>query len=48
MWFVAGWRDTDMPGMAMAEITVAGPALEWTANDVTAIGERFLRRVAAS
>jgi hypothetical protein len=30
--------------MAMTEITVATPALEWTAEDITEIGERFLSR----
>ncbi|HZC25920.1 MAG TPA: beta-eliminating lyase-related protein [Actinopolymorphaceae bacterium] len=45
VWFAAGWRDTDLPGMAMAEVTVAAPALDWTADDVATIGELFLRRV---
>jgi threonine aldolase len=48
VWFASGWRDTDVPGVAMAEVTVAGPALEWTADDVAAVGARFLRRVAGS
>jgi threonine aldolase len=46
VWFAGGWRDTEIPGMAMTEITVAGPALEWAAEDVTEAGERLLGRVA--
>ncbi|MCG5470224.1 beta-eliminating lyase-related protein [Micromonospora sp. LAH09] len=45
VWFAAGWQDTDLPGMAMTEITVAAPGLDWTTEDVTEIGERFLSRV---
>ncbi len=48
VWFAAGWRDSDVPGMAMAEVTIAAPALEWTADEVAEMGERFLRRVAHS
>jgi threonine aldolase len=44
VWFVAGWQETNVPGMAMTEITVATPALEWTTEDIAEIGERFLRR----
>jgi threonine aldolase len=43
LWFVGGWRDADVPGMAVAEVTVAEAAMEWTAEDVVAAGERFLR-----
>lgn len=46
VWFAGGWRDGDVPGTAMTEITVADPALEWTADDVTAVGTRFLDRAA--
>lgn len=46
VWFTAGWLDTDVPGIAMTEITVAGPALEWTGRDIADAGERFLNRVA--
>jgi len=46
VWFAAGWRDSEVPGMAMTEITVAGPALAWTAEDVVATGELFVRRAA--
>ena len=45
VWFAAGWQETDVPGMAMTEITVADPALDWTTEDVTEIGARFLSRV---
>jgi threonine aldolase len=35
-----GWRDSAVPGHALTEVTVAGPALEWTAGDVAeALGE---------
>jgi hypothetical protein len=47
VWFAAGWQDTEVPGVAMAEITVAGPALEWTAADVAEAGERLIGRVTA-
>jgi threonine aldolase len=46
VWFAAGWRDSEVPGIAMTEITVAGPALEWTAEEVIEAGERFLGRAA--
>ena len=45
VWFAAGWQDTDVPGVARTEITVARPALGWTTEDITEIGERFLSRV---
>jgi len=45
-WFVGGWRDTEVPGMALAEVTVAGPALELDADQVVDLADRFLRRVA--
>ncbi|MFF5174868.1 threonine aldolase family protein [Micromonospora sp. NPDC000089] len=48
VWFVGGWRDTDVPGLALAEVTVAGAALEFDAAAVAEVGERFLRRVAAA
>jgi threonine aldolase len=47
VWFADGWQDTEVPGMAMTEITVATPALEWTTKDITEVGERFLGRVAS-
>jgi threonine aldolase len=46
VWFAAGWQDTDIPGMAMTEVTVAAPALEWTAEDIAEVGERLLSRAA--
>jgi len=45
VWFVGGWRDGEAPGQAMAEVTVAAGALEWTAEDVAATAERFLAKV---
>ncbi len=47
VWFAAFWQDTEVPGQAMTEITVAAPALDWTADDITEVGDRFLRRAAA-
>ncbi len=44
-WFVGNWRDTDTPGLALAEVTVAGPALELDADQVTELADRFLRRL---
>ncbi|BAL93137.1 putative lyase [Actinoplanes missouriensis 431] len=42
VWFAGGWRDTEVPGVAMAELTIAAAALEWTAADVADAGERLL------
>ncbi|MCX4470010.1 beta-eliminating lyase-related protein [Micromonospora sp. NBC_01655] len=47
-WFVGGWRDTEVPGLAMAEVTVAAPALDLDATQVADLGGRFLRRLAAT
>jgi threonine aldolase len=47
VWFAAGWWDTDVPGMATTEITVAGPALEWSVEDIAEAGARFLHRLPA-
>ncbi|MEU8259960.1 beta-eliminating lyase-related protein [Micromonospora sp. NPDC048999] len=47
-WFVGGWRDTEVPGIALAEVTVAGPALELDADQVVDLADRFLRRVSRS
>lgn len=44
-WFVGGWRDTEVPGMALAEVTIAGPALELDADGVRELAGRFLRRL---
>ncbi|MEV6306016.1 beta-eliminating lyase-related protein [Actinoplanes sp. NPDC051861] len=45
IWFVGGWRDTEVPGVAMTEVTIAAAALEWTAADVVETGHRFLQKV---
>ncbi|MBM0237439.1 threonine aldolase [Micromonospora sp. ATA32] len=45
VWFVGGWQDTEVPGMAMAEVTVADPALALDADQVVELADRFLRRV---
>ncbi|GAA1240981.1 beta-eliminating lyase-related protein [Kitasatospora nipponensis] len=45
-WFVAHWQDA-APGLATAEVTVAAPALAWSAADVTEAGTRFLELAAA-
>ncbi|NES12665.1 MULTISPECIES: low specificity L-threonine aldolase [Micromonospora] len=47
-WFVGGWRDTEVPGVALAEVTVAGPALELDADRVVDLADRFLRRLPQS
>ncbi|WP_239083533.1 threonine aldolase family protein [Asanoa ishikariensis] len=48
IWFAAGWQDADVPGLAMTEITVAAPGLDWTADDIIEVGGRFLARVSPS
>jgi threonine aldolase len=48
VWFAGGWRDTEVPGTAFTEITVAGPALGWTAQDVLDVGSRFIGRAATA
>jgi threonine aldolase len=45
VWFIGRWSDTEVPGVAMAEVSVAGPALEWTAEQVTETAGRFLARL---
>lgn len=47
-WFVGGWRDSEVPGVALAEVTVAGPALEVDAGRVVDLADRFLRRLPRS
>ncbi|MEV0153645.1 beta-eliminating lyase-related protein [Micromonospora sp. NPDC050686] len=47
-WFVTGWRDTGLPGTALAEVTVAAPALELDADRVVDLAHRFLRRLPPS
>ncbi|WP_191841547.1 threonine aldolase family protein [Catellatospora chokoriensis] len=46
-WFANSFTDRS-PGMAMAEITVAAPALEWSGADVTAAGLALLELAAAA
>ncbi|KAB1910994.1 low specificity L-threonine aldolase [Micromonospora sp. AMSO31t] len=46
-WFAGGWRDTEVPGLAVTEVTVAGPALELDADRIVHLADRFLRRVAS-
>ncbi|KAA2250141.1 threonine aldolase [Solihabitans fulvus] len=45
-WFVSGWQDAGPPGWAVAEVRVNAPALDWTAEDVTEFGTKFLDRAA--
>ncbi|MFU8871816.1 threonine aldolase family protein [Micromonospora sp. SL4-19] len=47
-WFVGGWRDTEVPGVALAEVTVAAPGLELDGDQVVDLADRFLRRVVAT
>ncbi|MER6302819.1 beta-eliminating lyase-related protein [Kitasatospora sp. NPDC001539] len=47
IWFVPEWTDA-APGLAMAEVGLDGPAREWTAEEVTELGQRFLALVAAA
>ncbi|RKN17858.1 threonine aldolase [Micromonospora musae] len=42
VWFVAGWQETEVPGVSRTEVTVAAPGLEWSAEEVVEVGERFL------
>jgi hypothetical protein len=37
-----GWRDAAVPGLALTEITVAGPALEWSVEDIADALKEFL------
>ncbi len=48
VWFVGGWQEVEVPGMAMAEVSVLAPALELSAADITELAERFLARLAPS
>lgn len=45
IWFAGGWQDADVPGHAMTEITAAGHALEWTAEDVADAGALLLKEI---
>ncbi|BBH65245.1 threonine aldolase [Actinoplanes sp. OR16] len=42
-WFAGAWRDTEVPGVAMTEMTIAAAALEWTAADVIDAGQSLIR-----
>jgi threonine aldolase len=44
-WFAGNWQDSVVPGLAMTEITVAGPARELSADQVTELAGRFLTQV---
>jgi threonine aldolase len=46
IWFAGRWTDQPPTGLAVTEVTVASPALEFTAADVTAAASAFLDRVA--
>jgi threonine aldolase len=46
VWFAGGWQDTEVPGYAMTEVTIAEPALAWTAADVAEAGARLLADLA--
>ena len=45
VFFADRWADTEVPGLAMTEITVAGPALEWSRAEVIDAANRVLDRV---
>lgn len=47
-WFVGGWRETSVPGLSMAEVTVAEPGLSLSAAQVADLAGRFLARVPGS
>jgi threonine aldolase len=46
-WFAAGWVDMPPTGLAMAEITIAEPALLLGADEITAIARAVLARLGA-
>ncbi|MFH9348235.1 threonine aldolase family protein [Kitasatospora sp. NPDC017646] len=46
-WFVPEWTDA-APGLAMAEVSLDGPAQAWTTEEVTELGLHFLELVAAA
>ncbi|HEY2790881.1 MAG TPA: beta-eliminating lyase-related protein [Micromonosporaceae bacterium] len=45
--FAAGWHEQPPGGVSISEITVAEPALAWTADDVLAVGKDFVARASA-
>ncbi|GAA4996172.1 hypothetical protein GCM10023205_81650 [Yinghuangia aomiensis] len=40
--FSSGWRDSDVPGLAVNEVTVAGPALTWSPAEIREAAEHFV------
>ncbi|MEU9076671.1 threonine aldolase family protein [Kitasatospora sp. NPDC004745] len=42
-----GWRERDLPGLSMTEVTVAAAALDWTAAEVAGAAAAFLDRLPA-
>ncbi|MFF7246311.1 threonine aldolase family protein [Embleya sp. NPDC008237] len=48
VWLAGGWTEPGPPGLSYTEITVADPALEWTADEVAAEFGAFVDRVRAS
>lgn len=47
VWFAGRWSDKAPTGLAMTELTIAGPGLELSPTDITAVGRAFLDRVGA-
>ncbi|MFJ9771893.1 hypothetical protein ACIRVF_11685 [Kitasatospora sp. NPDC101157] len=47
VWFCQEWTDA-APGLAMTEMRLSDSAQEWTAEEVTELGLRFLELVAAA
>jgi threonine aldolase len=45
IWFAYGWSDRPPTGLSATEITVAEPALDWTAEDIRRTGESLLSRM---
>jgi threonine aldolase len=45
VWFIGGWDDHLSTGLARSEVTITANALEWSAADVTAVGESLLREL---
>jgi len=43
VWFLAGWRDQTPAGLAMTEVTVTEPALQWSPEQVTEIARKIFR-----
>jgi threonine aldolase len=45
VWFVGGWQETAVPGVSLAEVTVAAPALNLSPDQIPALATRFLHRL---